>query len=88
YLIEPITDLSAKTTDELSNFIRNTSGTRFNGTAAMLARAASWLTMNSRDSQIDFGGLSIIDASPFIPGAWHTQVGTYVIAERGADLVK
>ncbi|KAJ7027479.1 hypothetical protein C8F04DRAFT_1122203 [Mycena alexandri] len=34
-------------------------------------------------------GLRIIDASvmPFVPSA-HTQAAVYVIAERGADLVK
>jgi choline dehydrogenase len=34
-------------------------------------------------------GLRIVDLSvvPYIP-AGHTQAGTYIIAERGADLIK
>ncbi|KAJ7635106.1 aryl-alcohol-oxidase from pleurotus Eryingii [Roridomyces roridus] len=91
YIIEPITDLLSLTTDELNDFIRNTSASTGHivSTAAMSAEDADYGVVNPDLLVKGASGLRIIDASvmPFIVSG-HTQAATYVIAERGADLIK
>ncbi|KAJ7190458.1 aryl-alcohol oxidase-like protein [Mycena pura] len=91
YIIAPTIDLMDMTTDELDQFIRNTgsSSGHIVSTAAMSAKDASYGVVNPDLLVKGASGLSIIDASimPFVPSA-HTQAATYVVAERGADLVK
>ncbi|KAJ7259089.1 aryl-alcohol oxidase [Mycena haematopus] len=91
YIIAPTVDLLNMTTDALDQFIRNTgsSAGHIVSTAAMSAKNASYGVVDPDLLVKGTSGLSIIDASimPFIPSA-HTQAATYVVAERGADLVK
>ncbi|KAF7362557.1 GMC oxidoreductase [Mycena venus] len=91
YIIAPTIDLLNMTTEALDEFIRNTgsSSGHIVSTAAMSAKDASYGVVNPDLLVKGASGLSIIDASimPFIPSA-HTQAATYVVAERGADLVK
>ncbi|KAJ6449335.1 alcohol oxidase [Mycena sanguinolenta] len=91
YIIAPTPDLLNMTTDALDEYIRNTAGStgHFVSTAAMSAKEASYGVVNPDLLVKGASGLSIIDASiiPFMPSA-HTQAATYVVAERGADLVK
>ncbi|KAJ7214512.1 aryl-alcohol oxidase [Mycena pura] len=91
YIIAPTIDLLNMTTDELDEFIRNTgsSSGHIVSTAAMSAKDASYGVVNPDLLVKGARGLSVIDASimPFVPSA-HTQAATYVVAERGADLVK
>ncbi|KAJ7134626.1 pyranose dehydrogenase [Mycena epipterygia] len=91
YIIAPTIDLLNMTTDALDEFIRNTgsSSGHIVSTAAMSAKDASYGVVNPDLLVKGASGLSIIDASimPFIPSA-HTQAATYVVAERGTDLVK
>ncbi|KAJ7924083.1 aryl-alcohol oxidase [Mycena leptocephala] len=91
YIIAPTIDLLNMTTDALDEFIRNTgsSSGHIVSTAVMSAKDASYGVVNPDLLVKGASGLSIIDASimPFIPSA-HTQAATYVVAERGADLVK
>ncbi|KAF8180708.1 aryl-alcohol oxidase [Mycena galopus ATCC 62051] len=91
YIIAPTVDLLNMTTDALDEFIRNTgsSSGHIVSTAMMSAKNASYGVVNPSLLVKGASGLSIIDASimPFVPSA-HTQAATYVVAERGADLVK
>ncbi|KAJ6551667.1 aryl-alcohol oxidase, partial [Mycena capillaripes] len=91
YLIAPVVDLENLSEDALDELIRNSAGTAFHlvGTAAMSARNAPYGVVDPDLLVKGAKGLRIIDASvlPFVPSA-HTQAASYVIAERGADLVK
>ncbi|KAJ7185852.1 aryl-alcohol oxidase [Mycena filopes] len=91
YIIAPTPDLESLSPDELDQYIRNTARTAFHfvGTAAMSARDAHYGVVDPDLLVKGASGLRIIDASimPFVVSA-HTQAATYVIAERGADLVK
>ncbi|KAF8160225.1 aryl-alcohol oxidase [Mycena galopus ATCC 62051] len=91
YIIAPTVDLLNMTTDALDEFIRNTgsSSGHIVSTAMMSAKDASYGVVNPSLLVKGASGLSIIDASimPFVPSA-HTQAATYVVGERGADLVK
>ncbi|KAJ7471203.1 aryl-alcohol oxidase-like protein [Mycena galericulata] len=91
YVIAPTIDLSNLSTDALDEFIRNNAipSSHLVSTAAMSARNASYGVVNPDLLVKGTRGLSIIDASilPFIPSA-HTQAASYVVGERGADLVK
>ncbi|KAJ7158054.1 glucose-methanol-choline oxidoreductase, partial [Mycena filopes] len=91
YIIAPTEDLENLSQDELDQYIRNTaaSSDHIVGTAAMSARDAQYGVVDPDLLVKGARGLRIIDASimPFVPSA-HTQAATYVIAERGADLVK
>ncbi|KAJ3779792.1 glucose-methanol-choline oxidoreductase, partial [Lentinula aff. detonsa] len=59
------------------------------GTAAMSAKGCGLWSCESRFNIEGVDGLRVLDASvfPFITSA-HTQATTYVIAERGAALIK
>ncbi|KAF7358832.1 hypothetical protein MSAN_01222800 [Mycena sanguinolenta] len=91
YIIAPTIDLLNMSTDALDEFIRNNAIpiSHLVSTAAMSARDASYGVVNPDLLVKGASGLSIIDASiiPIIPSA-HTQAASYVVGERGADLVK
>jgi len=91
YIIAPLVDVAGMTQDELDQFIRNSTGSTSHlvGSAAMSARDAAYGVVDPDLRVKGTEGLRVIDASvlPIVPSA-HTQAATYVIAERGADLVK
>ncbi|KAJ7182656.1 pyranose dehydrogenase [Mycena crocata] len=91
YIIAPTVDLNAFTPAELDDFIRNSTSSTSHlvGSAGMSPRGARWGVVNPDLRVKGARGLRVIDASvlPIVPSA-HTQAATYVIAERGADLVK
>ncbi|KAJ7909022.1 pyranose dehydrogenase [Mycena leptocephala] len=91
YIIAPIVDLENMSQDALDEYIRNNarSASHLVGTAAMSAKNARYGVVDPDLRVKGAVGLRIIDASvfPFVPSG-HTQAATYVIAERGADLVK
>ncbi|KAJ7658968.1 pyranose dehydrogenase [Mycena rosella] len=83
--------VNATTDAELDAAVRAIAGTSSHlvGTAGMSARDAAYGVVDPDLLVKGARGLRIIDASvlPIVPAA-HTQAATYVIAERGADLVK
>ncbi|KAJ7488896.1 pyranose dehydrogenase [Mycena latifolia] len=87
YLGEPTVDL----TGDLETTIRANAAPSYHlvGTAAMSARGAPYGVVNPDLRVKGMEGLSVIDTSvlPIVPAA-HTQAAAYVVAERGADLVK
>ncbi|KAJ7489582.1 aryl-alcohol oxidase [Mycena latifolia] len=91
YILAPTVDIENLTTDELHQFIRNNtaSPSHLVGSASMSARDATYGVVDPDLIVKGASGLRIIDASvlPIVPSA-HTQAATYVVAERGADLVK
>lgn len=92
YILSPANALANATDDAaLEAAIRAAAGSSSHliGTASMSARGAANGVVNSDLRVKGALGLRVIDASvfPFIPAA-HTQAPTYVVAERGADLVK
>ncbi|KAL0954149.1 hypothetical protein HGRIS_005286 [Hohenbuehelia grisea] len=76
---------------QLDSYLRTTSqlGYHVVGTSAMTARGAAYGVTDPDLKVKGVSGLRIVDASviPFLPSA-HTQVPTYIIAERAADLIK
>ncbi|KAJ6535912.1 pyranose dehydrogenase [Mycena vulgaris] len=91
YILAPAVDLENLTSDALDQFIRNNTASTSHlvGSAGMSARGARYGVVDPDLRVKGTRGLRIIDASvlPVVPAA-HTQAATYVIAERGADLVK
>ncbi|KAJ6521102.1 aryl-alcohol oxidase [Mycena vulgaris] len=91
YILAPTVNIANLTSDELDQFIRNSAGTisHLVGSAGMTSRGARYGVVDPDLTVKGTTRLSIIDASvlPIVPSA-HTQAATYVIAERGADLVK
>ncbi|KAJ7471202.1 aryl-alcohol oxidase [Mycena galericulata] len=91
YVIAPTTDLANLSTDALDEFIRNSAkpAAHLVSTAAMSARNATYGVVNPDLLVKGTRGLRVIDASilPFVPSA-HSQAASYVVGERGADLVK
>ncbi|KAK7052417.1 pyranose dehydrogenase 3 [Favolaschia claudopus] len=92
YILEQITPPTNITTDSaLRDFIRSTAGTSSHlaGSAGMSARNAGYGVVDPDLLLKGAVGVRIVDASvlPRIPSA-HTQAATYVIAERGSDLIK
>ncbi|KAJ7613818.1 aryl-alcohol oxidase precursor [Mycena polygramma] len=91
YLGAPTTDLAVMSPSELEATIRANASPGFHivGTAAMSPPGSDRGVVNPDLKVKGVDGLRVIDASvlPVVPGA-HTQAATYVIAERGADLVK
>ncbi|KAJ6506964.1 GMC oxidoreductase-domain-containing protein, partial [Mycena sanguinolenta] len=96
HLVDP--HLGATTVDitsmgpaELTVHIIANSGPGYHvvGTAGMSPRGAQYGVVDPDLKVKGFAGLRVIDASvlPIISAA-HTQAATYVVAERGADLVK
>ncbi|KAJ7609223.1 aryl-alcohol oxidase [Mycena polygramma] len=91
YLGAPTTDLAAMSPAELEATIRATAGPGYHivGTAGMSPAGAGYGVVDPDLRVKGVDGLRVIDASvlPIVPAA-HTQAATYVVAERGADLIK
>ncbi|KAJ7839351.1 alcohol oxidase [Mycena olivaceomarginata] len=91
YILAPTVNIANLTSNELDQFIRNSAGTisHLVGSAGMSAWGARYGVVDPDLSVKGTTRLSVINASvlPIVPSA-HTQAATYVIAERGADLVK
>ncbi|KAJ6626954.1 aryl-alcohol oxidase-like protein [Mycena sp. CBHHK59/15] len=91
YLGAPTVDLAGMSPAELEANLRDNAlaGSHIVGTASMSPRGARYGVVDPDLKVKGVVGLSVIDASvlPRVPGA-HTQAATYVVAERGADLVK
>ncbi|KAJ7020245.1 alcohol oxidase [Mycena alexandri] len=91
YIIAPVSVNSSMTDAQLDDFIRENTGTVFHpaGTASISAKGASYGVVDPDLTVKGLRGLRVVDLSvvPFIPAA-HTQAATYIIAERGADLIK
>jgi len=91
YILAPSVDLDAFTPEELDQFIRNNTASTSHlvGSAGMSARGAGYGVVDPDLRVKGVKGLRVIDASVFpVVVAGHTQAATYVIAERGADLLK
>ncbi|KAF9465296.1 aryl-alcohol oxidase-like protein [Collybia nuda] len=82
---------TAETDAELEQFIRSTAQTVSHavGTSAMSPRGAGYGVVDPDLRVKKVAGLRVVDASvlPLVPAA-HTQVATYVVAERASDLIK
>ncbi|KAJ7164502.1 aryl-alcohol oxidase [Mycena filopes] len=91
YILAQTVDMSNFTTEQLNQFIRGSAASINHpvGTAGMAARGAPYGVVDPDLRVKGTRGLAVIDASvlPIVPSA-HTQAATYVVAERGADLVK
>ncbi|KAJ6495031.1 alcohol oxidase [Mycena sanguinolenta] len=91
YLGAPTVDITSMSPAELTAHIRANSGPGYHvvGTAGMSPRGAQYGVVDPDLKVKGFARLRVIDASviPIVPGA-HTQAATYVVAERGADMVK
>jgi choline dehydrogenase-like flavoprotein len=91
YIISPVGVNSTSTDAELDEYTRSTAGTvnHVAGTASMAPNGAPYGVVDPDLRVKGLIGLRIVDLSvvPYIP-AGHTQAGTYIIAERGADLIK
>ncbi|KAF7374046.1 hypothetical protein MSAN_00285300 [Mycena sanguinolenta] len=91
YLGAPTVDLTSMSPAELTAHIRANSGPGYHvvGTAGMSPRGAQYGVVDPDLKVKGIAGLRVIDASvlPIVPAA-HTQAATYVVAERGSDLVK
>ncbi|KAF7304258.1 Aryl-alcohol oxidase [Mycena chlorophos] len=91
YVIAPTVNFSALTESELEQYIRNNtrSFAHLVGSSGMTARDAGYGVVDPDLRVKGTKGLRVIDASilPIVPSA-HTQAATYVIGERGADLLK
>jgi len=92
YVLEPVGDIGNATTDaQIDDYIRGHAGSSCHivGTAAMSAKDADYGVVNPDLRVKGISGLRIVDASvmPFVTSG-HTQAPTYIIAERGADLIK
>ncbi|KAF5351273.1 hypothetical protein D9756_008221 [Leucocoprinus leucothites] len=82
---------NATTESEIDDILRNIteSGLHPVGTASMSPKGVSWGVVDPDLTVKNVTGLRVVDASvmPFVPCA-HTQVATYIIAERAADLIR
>ncbi|KAF8133508.1 aryl-alcohol oxidase [Mycena galopus ATCC 62051] len=91
YLGAPAVNLTAMTPAERVDFVRSNSGPGYHivGSSGMSPNGARYGVVNPDLRVKGIAGLRVIDASvlPIVP-AGHTQAATYVIAERGADLIK
>ncbi|KAK0209044.1 aryl-alcohol oxidase [Desarmillaria ectypa] len=92
YILEAYGGLVNATTDEaLEEYVRENVGTAAHpvGTASMSPRFANYGVVDPDLVVKGVSGLRVVDASifPFVP-AGHTQVPTYIMAERAADLIK
>ncbi|KAJ6594327.1 aryl-alcohol-oxidase from pleurotus Eryingii [Mycena capillaripes] len=91
YVISPVGINSTSTDAEVDEYTRNNAGTvdHVAGTASMSRKGAPYGVVDPDLRVKGLTGLRIVDLSvvPFIP-AGHTQAPTYIIAEKGADLIK
>ncbi|KIJ38731.1 GMC oxidoreductase, partial [Sphaerobolus stellatus SS14] len=90
-VLEILPGANVTSDDDLTTFIRNGASTTLHavGTAAMSARGASHGVLDPDLRVKGIAGLRVVDASvmPFVISG-HTQAGVYLIAERGADIIK
>ncbi|KAL0064102.1 hypothetical protein AAF712_008962 [Marasmius tenuissimus] len=91
YLMEPTFDVNMDNDEELYAYILANFGYALHptGTASMSPKGASWGVVDPDLLVKGVFGLRVVDASvmPFVPAA-HTQAPTYMVGERGADLIK
>ncbi|KAJ7640140.1 hypothetical protein B0H17DRAFT_1105990, partial [Mycena rosella] len=91
YVIASLGVNTNSTDDELDAYIRAHAQSIFHlvGSASMSPKGATWGVVDPDLVVKGLIGLRIVDLSvlPFIPSA-HTQAAAYIIAERGADLIK
>ncbi|KAF9458888.1 hypothetical protein BDZ94DRAFT_1312864 [Collybia nuda] len=92
YIQDSVGGLDAAMTDkEIEAYVRENTNTIWHavGTAAMSAKDASYGVVDPDLKVKGVDGLRIVDGSilPFVPNA-HTEGPIYLIAERGADLIK
>ncbi|KAK7473181.1 hypothetical protein VKT23_001280 [Stygiomarasmius scandens] len=92
FILSSVLNINDTTTDdELDIFIRNTVGgaAHIVGTAGMSPKNASWGVLDPDLKLKGAEGVRVCDASvfPYVP-AGHTMAPTYIVAERGADLIK
>ncbi|ESK84506.1 aryl-alcohol oxidase [Moniliophthora roreri MCA 2997] len=92
FVISSVLPISPDASDEeFDAHIRNTAFiiSHITGTAAMTANDAEWGVVNPDLKVKGMKGVRVVDASilPFIPSS-HTQAPVYIVAEKGADLIK
>ncbi|KDQ57028.1 aryl-alcohol oxidase [Jaapia argillacea MUCL 33604] len=92
YVIAPWGGLANATTDaEIEAYAQQNTGTVWHmvGTAQMSSATASYGVVNPNLKVKGVEGIRIVDASvlPYVPSG-HTQGPVYIVAERGADLIK
>jgi len=92
YILGPIANFPNTTSDdELDEYIRAHAGQTGHGvgTCSMSPKGANWGVVDPDLLVKGVSGLRIIDASvmPYVPSA-NTVAPVYLIAERGADLIK
>ncbi|KAG9218228.1 hypothetical protein CCMSSC00406_0005909 [Pleurotus cornucopiae] len=94
YILSPagaLADVDLSSDEQLNAYIRNNTGSLFHpvGTSSMSRRGSSSGVVGPDLKVKGIEGVHVVDASvmPRVPAA-HTQVPTYVIAERAADLIK
>ncbi|KAF9458880.1 aryl-alcohol-oxidase from pleurotus Eryingii [Collybia nuda] len=92
YILDPVGELgTAETDEEIEAYVRkNVNGIwHAVGTAMMTSKDAGYGVVDPDLKVKGVNGLRIVDGSilPFVPNA-HTQGTIYLIAERGADLIK
>ncbi|KAF7430347.1 hypothetical protein PC9H_006052 [Pleurotus ostreatus] len=94
YILSPagaLADVDLSSDEQLNAYIRNNTGSLFHpvGTSSMARRGSSSGVVDPDLKVKGIEGVHVVDASvmPRVPAA-HTQVPTYVVAERAADLIK
>ncbi|KAJ7151935.1 alcohol oxidase [Mycena filopes] len=91
YILAPVTVNSSMSDAQLDAYIRQNTGPGLHiaGSAKMSRKGADHGVVDPDLRVKGLSGLRVVDLSvvPFIPSA-HTQAAAYMIAERGADLIK
>ncbi|KAL0569908.1 hypothetical protein V5O48_012054 [Marasmius crinis-equi] len=91
YLVRPAFDVNTDSDEQLDAYILSNSQGAVHpvGTSSMSPKGAKWGVVDPNLLVKGITGVRVVDASvmPFVP-AGHTQAPTYMVAERGADLIK
>ncbi|KAG7098292.1 hypothetical protein E1B28_000255 [Marasmius oreades] len=91
YILEAYSGTNPTTDEEIDVFIRNNTRSIYHpvGTASMSAKDAGYGVVDPDLNVKGVDGLRVVDASvfPYIPSA-HTHVPVYILAERGAQIIK